>query len=81
MQFDRYEFNIAGHFASALINGDYTGLSDEDAECLNCFINDHVPAGAGHWAGFDEDTQNFVRDEVTGLWAECYLAIFMKARS
>lgn len=71
MKFETTEFNLAGHWAPALINGDYSGLSDADAEALNSWINNNVPPGAGHWSGFNEET-GFSRDDVSGLRADCY---------
>ena len=73
MEFDIYEYNVCGHYASAIINGDYSGLTDEEAEQLNSWINNEVPAGAGHFDGFSEDdATGFSRDEVTGLMADCF---------
>jgi hypothetical protein len=36
---DYYEFAIAGHFLPALINGDYTGLDDNEAKQLDRFVD------------------------------------------
>ena len=46
-----YEYTIPVHFASAIINGDYTGLNDSEEKELNSWLearqNEHV--GQGHW--------------------------------
>lgn len=76
MRFDEYSYRIAGHFASALINGDETGLDDKESAQLTAFL-DALPAGAGHWSGFDEDSANFTRCEVCGMFAETYAAVYM----
>ena len=36
---DYYDFAIAGHFLPALINGDYTGLDDNEAKQVDQFID------------------------------------------
>lgn len=36
---DYYDFSIAGHFLPALINGDYTGLDDNEAKQLDQFVD------------------------------------------
>jgi len=33
-----YIFNIASHYASAIVNGDYTGLEDNEEKELNNFL-------------------------------------------
>lgn len=54
---DYYEFSIGEHFVSAIINGDYTGLNDEEEKQLNDFLADYTD---GHWGhedliGFSDD--------------------------
>lgn len=75
MQFDYYEYQICGAYASAIINGDYSGLSDEEERQLNDFLAS-VPRNDGHWDGFDEeeDSCGFSRDDVSGLLGDCYKA-------
>ena len=36
---DYYDFAIAGHFLPALINGDYTGLDNNEAKQLDEFLD------------------------------------------
>ncbi len=36
---DYYDFAIAGHFLPALINGDYTGLDDNEAKQIDQFVD------------------------------------------
>ena len=38
---DYYTLTIAAHYASALINGDYTGLDDSEAADLDAFMRDY----------------------------------------
>lgn len=73
MQWDHYEFNIANHFASAIINGDYSGLDDEEERQLNAFLAecDDAPHGwtIGHWT-IEDDTEAFRHCEVCGSFAD-----------
>jgi hypothetical protein len=68
MIFEQETYMIATHFMSAIINGDVTGLEEnEDAE-LDRFLQ-----SVGHdgvW-DCDDDQAQFAQDEVTGLWADC----------
>lgn len=69
-----FQYSIADTFACALINGDATGLDDNDEQALDEFqahvIESH---GVGHWSVVD-DCAEFARDEVTGLHANCLSA-------
>ena len=71
MQFDHYEYNIAGHWLSALINNDYTGLTVYEEKQLNQFITE-LPV-IGHW-DIDDDNPAYSIDEVSGDYAETYKA-------
>jgi hypothetical protein len=69
MKFDYYTFNMGSHFLSAIINGDYSGLSDQEETALNRFM-DNLPVKNGH---FDlvESEGNFSECEVGGLFDDC----------
>ena len=67
---DYYTLTIAAHYASALINGDYTGLEDSEAADLDAFMREYwslpdatldLPIDAEHYFG---------TDEVSGLHAD-----------
>ena len=64
-----YEYDIAKHYLSAIVNGDYSGLDASDADLLNTFLDD-TPQGC--WE-FPEEEQygNFKRCDVCGLMADC----------
>ena len=76
MEWDHYSFRVADTYASAIINGDYSGLSDEEEARLVAWLDSAVPAphkGLGHWDSFGEkDSLGFCRDDVSGLYADCY---------
>ena len=76
--FEQYTFNMSEHFLSALINDDWSGLSDRDAGLLHAFLSDvwtdyEMYASASHWS-VDDDEPFFTRCEVTGLMSMCVVA-------
>ena len=72
MFFDQYEYSICGHYLSAIINGDYSGLSDSDEKDLDSFLHYVGEAhGSGHWS-IDSEEPSFKRDDVSDLMADCY---------
>lgn len=76
MKFGSVEFVIGSWFASAVINGDYSGFDDAEERMINRF-RDSVEAkhGQGHWNGFGEDDcVGFALCEVSGLRGDCYVA-------
>ena len=70
MKFDHIEHTIASYFASALIDGDVTGLEDEEENDFNEWFDS---VGAHSHFDISEDTF-FDIDEVTGLYANCVTA-------
>jgi len=72
MKFDYYTFNIAGHYLSAIINGDESGLNDEEQRQLDTFL-DNLPVNNGHFDAMDLDNGgSFTACEVSGLYSETY---------
>ena len=68
---DYYEYSIAECFLSAIINGDYSGLGNQDIKALNIFLK-HKPKN-GYWEVQNiDDGASFRMDEVSGLYADCY---------
>ncbi len=70
---DFYEFNIGSHFVSALINGDYSGLNDQESHLLDTFVV---------WVG-DHESVDVVDGEpsfnicaVSGLHGDCFSVRF-----
>ena len=68
MKFDKTEVYLSGHWLVALINGDHTGLSDEESQQVADFERLYP------CAVFEpEEYPSFTRDEISGLLADCYL--------
>jgi len=74
---DYYTFNIASHYASAIVNGDYSGLDDAEEKELNEFLDN-----LNNYMGVEntvmdlmlddyEQDSYFDIDEVSGLYADC----------
>ena len=70
MKFDYYTFNIGAPFLSAIINGDYSGLSDKEETDLNRFM-DNLPVQNGHFDLIYNGETCFSECEVCGLYADC----------
>jgi hypothetical protein len=74
MKFDYYTYQIGGHYLSAIINGDTSGLSDDENQELNLFLN-NLPVNIGHFDVQAMDFNNgtkFTTCEVSNLYSECY---------
>ena len=70
MKFDYYKYSIAGHYLSALINGDESAMTPIDIDWLNAFYRELPPVN-GHWDVIDNEA-SFMRDDISGLAADCY---------
>lgn len=79
--FEQYLFNISEYFLPAVINDDWTGLSDEETSQLEVFLGvtycEHAMQGGhslpAHWS-VEDDEPFFTRCEVTGLMSMCVVA-------
>jgi hypothetical protein len=69
MKFEHYTYHLAGHYLPALINGDYSGLTDQEEKELTAFI-DSLPV-TGHFDIISEESY-FKRCEICELHANCY---------
>jgi len=75
-QIEYYDFIISQHFLSALINGDFSGLSDSDNKDLLKFESkkqEFLPENFshGHWSYDSEEEPSFRRCQITGLLSDC----------
>jgi len=70
---DIIEFTIPDWALSPLINGDYSGLSDDDEEKLKDFVNDTVNKyGNAHFMDGDKDLGFCPRNDIDNLGSDCH---------
>jgi hypothetical protein len=67
---DFYEYTIAAHFLTALINNDFSGFSDLEENQFNAW-HDSLPKVAGA-LDFIEEEAFFAECEICGLYADCH---------
>lgn len=73
MNLSRHAYAISEHYASALINNDYTGLDDDDETALKILTdNAYETHGLGFWDMNPAEQPEFTRCEVTDLLANCF---------
>ena len=68
IQYDTYP--IDRHYIAAMVNGDYSGLSDLESEMLDSWI-DSLPDGHKVWEFSNPDEYQLANDIVTGVLGEC----------
>ena len=72
-----YTYKIADHWLSPIINGDYSGLEDQEEAQLNDFLAS-IPKQIHHKSKMHaffhvvDEEGSFDVDEVSGLYANCY---------
>jgi len=66
---------LAGHWLSALINGDETELSDDESADLDAFMRDYY-ALEDMIIDIVDDEPSFAVDAVSDLYADCYTVRF-----
>jgi len=73
-----YDYKISAHFASAIVNNDYSGLQDSEATLLDEFIANlpnhyhHKTKTIKHFDLVDyEQEPSFSLCEITGLRSDC----------
>jgi hypothetical protein len=72
---DSIEYHISGHYLSALINQDYSGLTDEEQHLLENFeyqVECDTPSGFefGHFSYSPDYSEDFASCEVCGLQSQ-----------
>lgn len=72
MKLDYFEYNIGEHFMPAIINDDFTGLDDSEAETLNAWLENN-DMRASHW-DIEDDSENYCECEISGLVNRCVVA-------
>ena len=68
MKFDQYDYRIAAHYLPALINGDYTGMTDAEKQEFTDWL-ESTDRRITHWE--DGEDVGFSRCAVSGLMADC----------
>ena len=79
--FDSYEYLIESSMLPALINGDTSGMDEDEISKLDAFEkrvrkHDHPEYGGGHWSILEDDA-GFGRGAVTGLGSDRALVAYM----
>lgn len=72
---DYYEFNLAAHWLSALVNGDETGLTDDESADLDAFMRPYY-ALEDMTVDIVDDAPGFASDDISGDFADCYTVRF-----
>ncbi len=67
---DYYELTLAAHYIPALVNDDYTGLSDAEAADLDAFMRDYWKLPDATIGDIDFES-HLGFDEVSGLFGDC----------
>lgn len=81
-EWDHFAYRVAECYASALINGDASGLDDAEAKEFAAWEHSCADAAirqgftVGHWT-IDDDALSFVHDSVTEKLADCVSAKLM----
>ena len=66
------EYTVADHFLSAIINGDDSGLDDDDKAQLEAFYEkESTGCESGHWDTDSEEEASFSQCDICGLYANC----------
>lgn len=68
---DYYEYRISQHFVAAIVNGDHTGLDDDEEQALNDFYG-ALPTDCGTWE-FEEEA-SFMRCDIIDMHSDCVKA-------
>jgi len=73
-----YKYTVSGHLASAIVNGDYSGLDDAEGKQLDNFLAglpNHYHYKTKKIKCFEpvnyESEGNFCRCDITGLFSDC----------
>jgi hypothetical protein len=79
MKFQTHEYDIGAHFLSALIDGDASGLDDNEETALDAWEADiRAELGAtGFWTTVDGHDNEFSRCDITGLRSDTSRVAYM----
>ena len=71
MKLDYFEYRIASHYLSALVNGDHSGLDDSEEVLFTEWLDAVNLKENGTWHIHECEEVNFTQCEVSGLDADC----------
>jgi hypothetical protein len=74
--FEQYEFRVENSFMPALINGDTSGLDEDDIDALDRFLAKMPKDRGSHWAVIEDDA-GFGPGAITRLGSDRSLVAFM----
>lgn len=74
--FEQYEFRVENSFMSALINGDTSGLDEDDIDALDRFLAKMPKDRGSHWAVIEDDA-GFGPGAITRLGSDRSLVALM----
>lgn len=79
MKWESHDFTVGANFLPALINGDYTGLSDAEEAELDAFLDDERFTGvSGHWADTSVGSDDFFgRCDISNWKRSVYMVSFV----
>ncbi|MNK49861.1 hypothetical protein D3C87_687260 [compost metagenome] len=89
LEWDHYEFKVAGFYLAAMINGDYSGMSSDECMAYRTFERNAFAVAkesgltVGHWSADSDECDNpgFTTCAVSGLYADCVLVKLMCYRA
>ena len=64
---ETYIFNIASHYASAIVNNDYTGLADKEDKELNGFLDNLEREYGNNYLIWNDAEADYHRCDVSNL--------------
>jgi len=68
---ETYIFNIASHYASAIVNNDYTGLDDNEEKELNGFLDYLQREYGNNYLIWNDAEADYNRCDVSNLMGDC----------
>lgn len=72
------ELYISTTYAPAIINGDYSGLEDEEIKEIETFFEEEFP---GHYAIIADDEPEFTKCRISKLDSDCYKVILRQSNN
>ena len=69
---DHYSYKIAGQYLTAIINDDYTGLTDTESSQIARFLSEANNLPDATWHVDDGQDPHYAICEICDLFADCY---------